>query len=261
VKEYPFRVRFSDEKAFDIGGVARDLFSAFFEEAYTKLFDGPSLLVPIDFPNFSTSPLPTFGTVVSHAYLVAGILPVKVAFPTLCLILKECEHIPDEVLIHAFVDCLDCHEASIVNQARSVVQDGFHTFPEDVQDGLMDIYSRLGVRESPKTHTFLVSLTNMAKYYLWRKPAASILEMKSGIPEPHLQFWSKMSISDLYAIYKALQVTPAKVLAVLDDAHITNQAQRRVFGYLKQFIGNMKGDELRNFLLLVCLFHHPELLR
>ena len=40
--EYPFRVKYRDEKAFDIGGVSRDMFSAFFEDAYAKLFDGGS---------------------------------------------------------------------------------------------------------------------------------------------------------------------------------------------------------------------------
>ena len=57
--ERPFRVRYSDEKAFYIGGVTRDMFSAFYEQVSLKLFDGPSLLTPIDFPSFSTSPLPT----------------------------------------------------------------------------------------------------------------------------------------------------------------------------------------------------------
>ena len=60
-----------------------------------------------------------------------------------------------------------------------------------------------------------------------------------------------MSIGDLYAIYTALQVSPAKVLALLEDVSLANPNQDRVFGYLQQYIGNMQGDEARNFLRFV----------
>lgn len=146
-------MKFSDENAFDVGGVTRDMFSAFYEAAYMRLFDGPALLTPVDFRNFSSSPLPTFGTIVSHAYLVAGILPVKIAFPSLCgMLLQNANSIPDEVLIQSFVDSLNCHEASIVRKAASVVREGtMASFPGDVQSGLLNVYSRLDVRQSWET--------------------------------------------------------------------------------------------------------------
>ena len=40
LNEYPFRIKFLGEKAVDTGGVCRDLFSAFWSEAYDKAFDG-----------------------------------------------------------------------------------------------------------------------------------------------------------------------------------------------------------------------------
>ena len=47
VEEFPFRVSFSGEEAIDTGGVTRDMLSAFWEEAFTQLFDGQSLVVPV----------------------------------------------------------------------------------------------------------------------------------------------------------------------------------------------------------------------
>ena len=255
VNEYPFRVRFSGEKAFDIGGVARDMFSAFFEVAYTKLFDGLSLLIPNDFPICTISPLPTFGAILSHAYIVTGILPIKISFPSLCGMLLNSKSIPDEVFVKSFLNSLNWYEADIVNKAASVVRGGTtDLFPDDIRCGLLDIYSRFGVREIPKPANFLVLITNMAKFHFLRKPAAAISEIKSGIPEVHLGFWNKLSIADLYALYRALQVAPAKVLSLLDDSRVTNQAEERVFEYLKQYIGNMKDDELQNFLRYVTGF-------
>ena len=39
VKEFPFRITYKDEEAIDTGGVARDMFSTFWEEAYLRDLD------------------------------------------------------------------------------------------------------------------------------------------------------------------------------------------------------------------------------
>lgn len=125
------------------------------------------------------------------------------------------------------------------------------SFPGDVQSGLLNVYSRFDVREIPKPGNFLQLITSMAKFYFLRKPAAAISEIKSGIPDLHSDFWRRMTVADLYALYRALQVSTAKVLAMLDDTNVANQTQERIFGYLQQFIGNMQEDEVRNFLRFV----------
>lgn len=67
------------------------------------------------------------------------------------------------------------------------------------------------------------------------------MEIRSGIPEIHLQFWNNMTVRDLYSIYKAIHASPAKVLALLDDdVCLANDNQERVYGYLQQYIGKMK---------------------
>ena len=65
--------------------VYRDMFSVFFEDAYTRLFDSGSfkLLAPAVLPHIDISMWPTTGTVISHAYLACGILPIRITF--LCL--------------------------------------------------------------------------------------------------------------------------------------------------------------------------------
>ena len=63
VFEFPLQIQFIDEKAINAGGVSRDSFSAFFDEAYRNLFDGLSSLYPaihacVDmhaFPRFRSS--------------------------------------------------------------------------------------------------------------------------------------------------------------------------------------------------------------
>ena len=40
--EFPFRIRYEDELAVDTGGVCRDMYSAFWNEAYIQHFEGES---------------------------------------------------------------------------------------------------------------------------------------------------------------------------------------------------------------------------
>ena len=83
VVEYPFRVHSTNERAIDIGGVSKDAFSAFFNEAYLHLFDGSSSLHPATHASINLERFQTLGRIISHAYLAAGVFPDQIAFPCL----------------------------------------------------------------------------------------------------------------------------------------------------------------------------------
>ena len=129
MNKYPSRVKYKDEKAFDFGGASRDMFSAFLEEAYAKLFDGGLLLLPAVLPHIDTSVWPAMGTIISHSYLVSGILPIRIAFPGLSAILLPCtKRIASKCLVESFVDCLSQHDTTIFKIAFDEVKSGRRTF-------------------------------------------------------------------------------------------------------------------------------------
>ena len=51
--------------------------------------------------------------------------------------------------------------------------------------------------------------------------------------------------------YSALHATPSRVLKVLKEPIVMNSAQACVYGYLLQFVGNMKTEEARRFVRFV----------
>ena len=248
LEEYPFRVRFVGEKAIDVGRVSRDMFSAFYEAAYVKLFDGVSLLTPVVHPHMDMSVLPILGTIISHAYLVSGILPIRIAFPCLAaMILPGAGDLPDEVITEVFVQSLSFHDANVFRDALKAVRANEATFSESMKSALVSVLSRFGCRELPTPTRFMKLIVEVGKYEFLRKPASAIIEIHSGIPDQHLPFWSQQKGGDLYSIYKAQQVS-SKVLQLIEDIDTCNPNQERVFGYLKQFIGDIQQDELRCFL-------------
>ena len=79
----------------------------------------------------------------------------------------------------------------------------------------------------------------------------AIINIHSGIPEEHCPFWKVKSPGGQYALYQTLTGSPAKILAMMDEPLFLNAAQEVVFGYLRQFVGNLFVERARAFLRFV----------
>ncbi len=252
LKEYPFRVCFKGENGLDVGGVARDMFSAFYEAAYECFFDGSSQLRPAVFPEMDKSSLSTFGFVLSHAYLMSGILPTKIVFPCLAQCLLGLSVVlSDSIVMEAFVDSISIHESGIVKIAMVEVENKLSVFSPEVSSGLISLFGRFDSRKAPTPSNFKQMLINLARYDFFIKPSAALSFISQGVPEQHHSFWSGMGVDGLFALYRAQSVSTAMVLKMLDEAEGSNPSQERVLVYLRQFIGNMGLDDLRVFLRFV----------
>ena len=87
LREYPFRITYKGERAIDTGGVSRDLFSAFWEEAYIKDFDGSSTYIPCVHPHCDISRYSVLGAILAHGFMSSGVLPNRLAFPVIAFTL------------------------------------------------------------------------------------------------------------------------------------------------------------------------------
>ena len=61
IHQFPFQVEFLGERAIDNGGVGRDFFPAFWEEAYKRGFDGASLVTPAVHAHVNMASFTTLG--------------------------------------------------------------------------------------------------------------------------------------------------------------------------------------------------------
>ena len=247
--EYLFSVRFKDELAVDMGGVSRDLFSAFWERAYAQAFDGCSTLIPQAHPHIDMSVYPILGTILSRGFLVTGILPVRLSFPTIvATVLGPTVDIPANIYISSLVDYISPHEAEILRRAFSVKSGAFAQY---LCDDLLCLLSRFGCRQVPTHHNLQRLVVEVAKHEFMTRPLIALYGLQSGVPVPHHPFWQQFSVDDLYAIYKELIAVPADVIHNIEVPKDMNSAQESVFGFLTRMIGSMKQDELSNFLRFV----------
>lgn len=246
LSEYPIHIEFEDEMAVDQGGVTRDMFSAFWDKCYSTLFDGSTLLVPMLCPQTDTSLLPVVGSIMSHAYLVSGFLPVRIALP--CIISILCgpgATIPQPILCEAFLDYISATERALFKDALGTCTSAF---TPDVQEKLLSTLSRFGCRQMPTPSNLKTCLLQVAQFEFCCKPAAAISLMHSGVPVTHTDFWHSRSIEGVSSIYRTLAVSCSKVLDIIQLPEALNSAEGRVSGYLVEMIGNMSSSYVQRFL-------------
>ena len=172
LNEIPLRSRFKGEKKIDVGGVSREMFSAFFEAVYAKYFDGAGLLCPVVSPHVKVSDLRLLGRIISCAYLSTNVLPMRIAFPCLsAMLLPNCGKLPDHILI-------DARKNSISIQV----------FPPATQTRLVNVLSNFECQELPKPHSFKSMIIDIATYHFLRKPSAVLADIHAGVPSIHLPF-------------------------------------------------------------------------
>ena len=244
VNECPIFIKFKGENAIDNGGVQRDMISSFWEVAYQRLFEGAALLTPMVHPQMDLSIFPIIGCILSHGYLTTGILPVRVALPTLiCMLLGPAASVSKKLLLETLVDFISAEERKVIKQALAHTNSG--AYPNDLQNDLEDILATYGVRVLPKPSTLPKIIEQVAYYQFINKPAAAIALINSGIPVIHRNFWMDKSPDYIAELHKHLTVTPAKMLQFLrlPDAHTPQQQQ--VCSYLRTMIGNLNKDKLR----------------
>ena len=247
-------VKFVGEQAIDDGGVTRDFYSAFWEAAYMKYFDGSNLLLPAVHPGAQFSCYSTLGAIVVHGYLISGVLPVKIPLPVLCkCLVHPGAVIPVDTLMKSFADILNPYEAGILHSCLNFqLQHPTATeYPSDLHWRILGIMSNYGCRTIPKPANLKTLIFEVATTEYCVKPMAAIYNIYNGIPEHLKAVFSSMQIEDFLSVYEALTVSASKVLDAILEPVFHDSAEERIFGYLVQLIGNMSHFELSAFLRFV----------
>ena len=205
-------VKFSDE---DEGGVQRDMFTAFWDQCYSLLFDGCSTLVPLLHSQMDLTEFITVGRVMSHGYLATGILPDRIALPVLIIaLLGPGTVIPDHIYIEAFMDFLSITERQTVTKAMNSTDNNFQ---RELLNQLVCILSRFECRQLPAPLSLLKMIVQAAKYEFLIKPAAVLSLLHSGVPSIHQPFWKNKSVQDIYTLHCSVVATPEKVIALQES--------------------------------------------
>lgn len=247
VNQFPIEVTFKHEDGVDMGGVTRDFFSAFWEEAYAKLFDGAALVAPVSHADVDVSQFAVLGKILSHGYLCCGFLPTRIAFPVLALVLLGLSTtITRDMFVKFFLEFL----SQVDHRAIAVALEA-KEFTQITTTRLISILSRFGCRDVPTPQNLEHLLYALAQHQFRSQAFAALSQMNGGIPDKHRPFWQAMELDELCLIFESVTANPEKVLEHIVEPLFTNPNEERVFAYLQQYIGEMKVDEAKRFLRFV----------
>jgi hypothetical protein len=241
IYECPIEIKFIDENGIDIGGVTRDMYSTFWEEAYGCMFEEVSAVILLIHPQTRMKSFETLGKVISHGYLVCGHFPIKVSLPViLSILLGPGIDIPCAVLLDAFKDYINPYERDHLSELL--------TREESYQCSsvLMNLLSRYGCRQIPTFSNLCTILVDVARYEFLQKAGTAILLMHQSIPKEHQVFWQNLGVHGIVHLYNNSSVSQEKVLKIL-TSDCSCASEERVFGYLQSFISKLNADDLRNF--------------
>lgn len=226
------------------------MYSAFWEDVYSELFDGATILIPMIHPHIDKTVYPVLGRVLSHGFLGSGHLPVRIALPTLIrMILGPSAEVPSRILQDAFLDYISFAERQVFKNALKCALST--KFPAAIRQTVLDVLANFGCRKLPTPANLLSSIQCVAEYEFLTKPAAAICLIYSGIPTSHTGFWSKKSVSDVVSLYYRLTVTAKRVRGVLLPAQFNSENEKRVYNYFTTMIDNINTDELRLLLRFI----------
>ena len=198
------------------------------------MFDGSTLLNPVVNPSVNVADFRIIGFIFSHAYLVSGMLPDRVAFPCLASISLGQVTIPDSVLIDTYVFSLCDYDTQVVQKALQLSE-----YPYHLQNNLLTLLSSHGCKTLPNPSNIRSLLLQSVRYIFLLQPAAALAMLHQGIPKEHDSFWNTVSVEKLLSLYNSTAVSAEKILHILEEPEFLNKAEEEVWLFLRKFIGNM----------------------
>ena len=162
--------------------MSRDFFSALWEVAYIKDFDGGSTYIPSVHPPADMSHYRVLGSILAHGFMSCGLLPNRLAFPVVACTLLGCDVIPDAILIDSFVDYVSSYESSVFREALQVSKGSEATFTLVLGESVLNILSTMGCCEMITPGNIQQLILQVAWYELVRKPLGALLSLYRGVP-------------------------------------------------------------------------------
>ncbi|XP_014674228.1 PREDICTED: uncharacterized protein LOC106814425 [Priapulus caudatus] len=236
-----------EEVAEDFSGVTREMFSAFFSNLLSDLFDGDLEKIPrMDAAICSNDTMVLVGKIISHAYVLTGIFPIQICKSAIKFLL--CGNVAGDETTLSFLRVLSEDERAIL---KSAMADREYMMSVS---GHLSVLRALGPHcssQAPSPNNLQSVLTSVAETAVLLKPFWMWFQLHTGM-RCYPSLWMGLSGQVVEQMFDRLRPTPAKVLECISSAHSDDTdlqfAEYRVYGYLEQFISSLNAEKLERLL-------------
>lgn len=242
-------VQFIGERADDLSGVTRELFSIFFREVKDAYFEGCTQMAPRVDPQTCDSDgtlFATLGRIASHCFVVTGIFPIFIAQASVHSALLPSEPVPEQVLMTSFMKYVDDFEREPLQK----LLDG-KELNEEEHDIVVCVLSRCQCFQIPNITNIRDIVISMSLSELVCRPAHALQAFARGMTAAHPDLWCALSSTDVDSIYTNLIPTCRSVWqSVLLPGDLSRQ-EDKVADFLRRFIFSLDQQKLSLFLRFI----------
>jgi hypothetical protein len=163
ILDYPLNYSMVNERGRDEDGVARDVYTVFWNESLDRAAEGAELRIPSLSPRWQEDEWKAVGRILAKGWMDQGYFPVRLA-PAFTTALLFGEHaVSMKTLFESFRMYLSQSERDVIDKALNEDLDG------ESQDELLDILDRLGVKIVPKRENLKAVLLQAAHKQIWQQ--------------------------------------------------------------------------------------------
>ncbi|XP_021351424.1 uncharacterized protein LOC110449116, partial [Mizuhopecten yessoensis] len=215
VLQHRLGVTFAGESGEDAGGLTKDLFSTFWEQACSRLFTGEDVLVPHLPPHrFSQASTiyPVLGRILCHGLALTKGFPLQICRTV--LISTALGQIAEDkkIILEDFLLFVSEHERALTWKGL----DSFTSLTSDELSQLTNMFARFSMSVMPTQDNFRRHIENLAACELTGKPLFLCQLMGLGIPEIYKDvFFHQVTQGDLLSLCERLTPTPSRVIGLL----------------------------------------------
>ena len=234
----PF-VKFEGERATDLDGLTRELFSLFWVYARHEYFEGASEVVPrVDPQTCRIDVFTVLGRIISYGYLITGYIPVFMAKASVISSICRQTSISDDVILSSFLNYIDGFEKECACRMMKgqMEDDDFYK--------ILGMLSRFKCFVVPSSDNIRQHMIECAHSELIYRPTHALSSIARGMREAHPGLRDHVDPDCIADLYQCLIPTCMKVWNLIKPPGTMNMQQDGTLDYLRRFVFSLMKDEL-----------------
>ncbi|XP_038161326.1 uncharacterized protein LOC119796722 [Cyprinodon tularosa] len=238
VMNVQLKVELKNEKAFDSDGVSREVYSAFWER-FLELCEGEDERVPRLRPDFTEKHWEAVGRIWLKGYLDHNMIPIQLSPAFILACFQGVSSVDEELLMMSFHRFISAHERLAVDKALQGNVD------EDVEEDLLDLFSRMGSHNVPTKENVQASLSTIAHKVL-QEPKFVIDSFHSCFYNAVPSLASKENVIKLYDSKRATNKKVAQMIKPSSES--LNSQEQTALNHLLRYVRSIDQKKLEKFL-------------
>lgn len=225
------------------------LFVMFWEEAFSRHFDGYQEVFPVIDPSIFDDFFKLCGRILVHGLILSNYLPTQFSQACMtCVFTGECS---DKLAHRSLYKCMSETERDVVETAISEERSGFETFTFKIDKCIRIVLGRYGCKKIPEPYELNTSMSHIAKSFLIRQPYWALTQIREGLNQSELDC-TGFTESDVNHLYRMLSPDVPSILErvtyITSDCELYD-LEDRVKVMFEQYLHRLSKSELVKLLI------------